>query len=81
MTDSKSLEEIEVPTWWSRGSGMMVRRDALPADHPEHTYHYIVREFGVDPELYGIPAPPTLRVCPHCGEELPVPVRKLKTDA
>lgn len=61
------LTEIEVPTWWARGGGMMVRRDALPEDHPEHTYNYIVREYGVDPEDYGI----TIRRCPHCKEKLP----------
>lgn len=46
-------EEIDLPVWWVNG-GMWTRRDALEPWHPEHPYNYIKREYGVDPEDYGI---------------------------
>ena len=55
-------ETIEVPVWWSNGGGMMIRRECLPFDHPEHPYHYVQRTYGVDPLDYGIEAPQ----CPCC---------------
>lgn len=54
---SEAPESIEVPVWWVSG-GMMVRRDALEHDHPEQTYNYIKRTYGVAPEAYGIFAAP-----------------------
>lgn len=51
------LESIEVPVWWSNGGGMSYRRDSLEHDHPEHTYNYVKRTYGVDPKLFGIAKP------------------------
>lgn len=51
------LESIDVPVWWSNGSGMSYRRDALEHDHPEQTYNYVRRVYDVDPELFGITKP------------------------
>ena len=57
-------DEIEVPVWWKSG-GMLLNRDCLPGDHPEHTYNYIVRTYGVDPEDYGVTKPPPPRILPN----------------
>lgn len=46
-------EHIDIPEWWSDGH-MIRRRSALPAEHPENEYNYIVRKYGVDPEDYGV---------------------------
>lgn len=62
-----NYNEIKVSVWW-RGGGMMVRRDCLSPDHPEHTYNYMIREFGVRPEEYGIEKP-VAESCPECGCE------------
>ena len=64
---SEAPETIDVPVWWSRGGGMMVRRDCLPFDHPEHTYNYIKDKLGLVPEDYGFEPPPQAVVCPKCG--------------
>ena len=68
---NKEIEQISIPVWWKPGGGMMYRRDCLPIDHPEHTYNYIVREYGVRPELYGIEKPIDIdnvqHTCPSCG--------------
>ena len=63
-----SHKQISVPVWWSSGS-MMVRRDCLPANHPEHPYNYIIREFGVRPEDYGVEKP-YIEKCHNCGHIL-----------
>ena len=68
---AKPPDELKIDSWWrptGRG-GMIFRRDALPVDHPEHIYNYVKREFGVDPEDYGIANPHSKR-CPHCGKLL-----------
>jgi hypothetical protein len=63
-----SPESIEIEVWWKPGGGMMYRRDCLPPTHEQHIYNYIKREFGVNPEDYGIPNPhPIKTVCPRCG--------------
>ena len=58
------LKEIKVPEWWSNGV-MSYRRDALPFEHPECTYNYIQRVYGVKPEDYGVFGPS----CPLCGRK------------
>jgi len=63
-------EELEIPVWWNNGSGIIRRRDALPINHPEHTYNYVKRVFNVDPEDYGVEKPGNNNVCPNCGEML-----------
>jgi len=50
------LSEISVPVWY-RGGKICVRRDALNPEHPESTYNYVLRTYGVDPTEYGIEAP------------------------
>lgn len=47
-------ESIEYSVWWKPGTGMMYNREALSPDHPEYVYNYLKREFGVDPEDYGV---------------------------
>ena len=71
MVDNEEQKQINVPVWWKSGGGMMVRRDCLEASHPEHTYNYIIREFGVRPEDYGIEKPidHSFITCPSCGHE------------
>ena len=65
------LDEINIPIWYSNGSGMKYRRDCLPEDHLEHMYNYIKRVYGVDPKLYGINNPMVgVNVCPHCNKDL-----------
>lgn len=53
---SNRPEEIEVSTWWKNG-GMLINRECLPPNHPEHMYNYMKREFDVDPEDYGVENP------------------------
>lgn len=48
MTD----DTIEVSVWVKRGK-MIVRRDALNGDDPDHTYNYL-KARGIRPEAYGI---------------------------
>jgi len=52
---------LRVKTQWYSNGVMMVRRDALEGDHPEHTYNWIVRTFEglVNPEDFGIRKPLT----------------------
>lgn len=65
--DKNIPDEISIPVWW-RGGGMMYRRDCLPEDHPEHTYNYIKRVLGLEPEKYGIcKSSRTHHTCPKCG--------------
>jgi hypothetical protein len=67
---SKTIKEISVPTWWKPGGGMMYKRDCLGSNHPEHPYNYVVREYGVDPEDFGIKKPIGEKTkCPNCGCE------------
>ena len=63
----KGPKSITIQTWWKPGGGMMYNRECLPPDHPEHIYNYVKREFGVDPEDYGIEKPPMIERCPNCG--------------
>lgn len=64
---SDDPKEISIEVWWS-GGGNMIRRDCLPPDHPEHTYNYVMREFGVRPEQYGIKKSiDYTETCLNCG--------------
>lgn len=51
-------DTIEYSVWVKKGI-MMVRRDCLDADDPDHLYHYLKRKHGVNPEDYGIENPLT----------------------
>ncbi len=63
-----SPDAIKITVWWGKGTGRMIRRDALPGDHPEHIYNYMIREMGVEPEEYGIERPIGSTIeCPRCG--------------
>lgn len=62
-------EEISIPVWVKRGS-MMVRREFLSPDDPDHPYNYIKMELGLRPEDYGVRRPNVVKKCPHCGEPL-----------
>ena len=65
MKKSEAPLTVEVPEWYRTG-GMMFRRSALSADHPESEYNYIKKNYpGVDPIWYG--ATPPSEVCEHCG--------------
>ena len=66
-----ATSEIEVPVWVRRG-GMIIRRDTLEFDDPDHTYNYIKDALGLKPEDYGVCLPEgwTGKRCPHCGELL-----------
>lgn len=44
---------LELPVWWNTGGGMMIRRECLAADHPEHPYNYL-KSHGFTPEDWGI---------------------------
>lgn len=59
----RERDEIDVPVWY-RGGTMMVRRDALPVEHPESTYNYIKNVLGRTPEEFGVFGPDA---CPNCG--------------
>ena len=50
---TEAPEQISISEWVKRG-GMLVRRELLPFSDPEYPYNYIKREYGVDPERYGI---------------------------
>lgn len=64
-------DSIQVPVWWKNGRTWL-RRDALDEDHPEHTYNYIKRELGVEPEQFGITLScAELPRCPLCDAPLP----------
>lgn len=56
ITLSEDGTEISIPVWWSMGGGHMVRRDALPPEHPEQTYNYM-KSKGYTPEDWGIKSP------------------------
>lgn len=60
------IDTIDVPVYVTRGN-MMIRRDALSVDDPNHTYNYLISK-GIVPEDYGINKPPGTSRCPHCGE-------------
>lgn len=47
------MGNISVPVWWKNG-GMLVNRDALPAEHPESTYNYIKNVLKLNPADYGV---------------------------
>lgn len=51
-----SDDEVIIREWISVGGGMMVHSDALPVDHPDHTYNQILAQ-GKRPEDYGIKHP------------------------
>jgi hypothetical protein len=60
-TDAETMtatdrDTVRMSTWVKRGQ-MMVRRDALDADDPDHPYHYLQATYGVRPEDYGIEKP------------------------
>ena len=57
---NKKTGKIEISQWY-RGGVMMVRRDALPADHEESFYSCLAR-LGLRPEDYGY-----YRYCPICS--------------
>lgn len=61
------MKDIEYSVWVKRGN-MMVNRDALDGDDPDHTYNYIKNTYNVNPEDYGIEKSPMIVRCPHCGE-------------
>lgn len=42
--------------YWDSGGGLVILREALGIDHPEHLYNYIKRA-GLTPEHYGIKHP------------------------
>lgn len=44
---------IKLPVWVKRGS-MLVRREALDPNDPDHPYNYAERVIGVKPEDFGI---------------------------
>lgn len=69
MSDDNK-KEIEYSQWWKLGNGMMYNRDCLDANHPEQTYNYIKREFGVDLEDYGIYHPYTIKYKNYSREQL-----------
>ena len=73
MNESKSInkpEQIEVPVWYDTGNGLIVRRDCLSIDNPEHTYNYMKNVMGVTPEDYGIMHPDTEKYMDYTREEL-----------
>jgi len=45
-------DEIELPVWVKRGK-LLVRRDALNGDDPDHPYNYLKTQ-GLRPEEYGV---------------------------
>jgi hypothetical protein len=50
-----SPDTIEVPVWVKKG-GMLVRRDALDWDDPDHTWNYLEAQ-GLKPAEYGFEHP------------------------
>lgn len=52
------VDTIEVPVWVKRG-GMILRRDCLDPDDPDHTYNYLKGK-GIVPEDYGVYHPDVL---------------------
>jgi len=63
-------EQIEVPVWYDTGNGLIVRRDCLSIDNPDHTYNYMKNVLGVVPEDYGIMHPDTEKYKDYTKEEL-----------
>ena len=49
-------DELKVPVWVKQGD-MLIRRDCLHHDDPDHTYNYVKTILGVVPEEYGIEHP------------------------
>lgn len=67
MKQSDAPIEISVPTWTGHGTGMLSRRTALPSEHPESEYNWILKNYpGVDPVWYG--AKPPRDRCECCGK-------------
>lgn len=60
-------DTIEMSVWVKRGL-MMVRRDELPSNDPDHPYNWIKAQ-GLRPEDYGYVQPQSDN-CPHCGHSL-----------
>lgn len=59
-------ESVEVPVWTGHGTGMLRRRSALPPEHPESEWNYILKHYpGTNPLDYGAEPPRT--VCKECG--------------
>jgi hypothetical protein len=63
-------ETVEMTQFVKRGF-MLVRRDALAPDDPDHPYNYLRVTYGVDPEDYGVPKPVPENCCYACGQRLP----------
>jgi hypothetical protein len=63
-------DQIEVPVWYDRGGGLIVRRDALSPDNPEHTYNYMKNVMNVCPEDYGVLHPDTEKYKDYTKEQL-----------
>lgn len=57
-------DDIEISVWVKRGM-MLIRRDALDYDDPDHPYNFIKAQ-GLEPELYGYSKPNYIK-CPECG--------------
>ena len=49
-------EEIQISQFWKCGD-MLYNRECLSPNHPENLYNYVKRDFGVNPEDYGINHP------------------------
>jgi hypothetical protein len=49
----KRPDTIDIPVWVKRGS-MLIRRDCLDGDDPDHTYNYVKDVMGFRPEDYGV---------------------------
>lgn len=47
---------IKIPVWIKRGK-MLIRREALNSDDPDHPYNWVLSNIGVRPEDFGIEKP------------------------
>lgn len=70
MSDSskkfKEPEEIEMPAYVGHGTGRIYLRAALPPEHQESEWNYILKHYpGVNPLHYG--AKPPRQFCSKCG--------------
>jgi len=57
------VKTISIPHWVKRGN-MLIARDALDGNDPDHPYNWIRNTFGVRPEEFGI-YPPLLPIRPR----------------